>query len=55
MAEIFKEAYNYYYVLSFFLHVLDKYTIALEKLGLHSLRKGSYYFDALFCSGLPRP
>jgi hypothetical protein len=32
----------------FFPYVPYNYTIALEKLGLHSLRKRTYYLDALF-------
>jgi hypothetical protein len=32
----------------FFPHVAYNYNVALEKLGLHSLRKRRYYLDALF-------
>jgi hypothetical protein len=40
----------------FYPHVAYNYTVALEKLGLHSLGKRRYYLDApFFCSGLLWP
>jgi hypothetical protein len=33
----------------FYPHVAYNYTVALEKIGIHSLRKRRYYLDAPFC------
>jgi hypothetical protein len=46
--ERIQQKFTFVYFYRFYPHVPYNYTVTLEKLGLHSLRKRRYYFDALF-------